>query len=94
MKRIISLILVVVLCLALSVSAFAAGSNQADAGCGCCLDCDGSCTGDCCAACEMEAGNASKPGTSPKTGSVALAALALTACTAGGISVVTGRKAK
>ncbi len=94
MKRIISLILVVVLCLALSVSAFAV--NSPNEGCGCCPDCDGSCTGDCCDACEMGAGNApgNKPGSSPKTGSVALAALAVTACTAGGISVLAGRKAK
>lgn len=33
-------------------------------------------------------------GNSPKTGSIALATLAITACTAGGISVVAGRKAK
>lgn len=30
----------------------------------------------------------------PKTGSVALAALAVTACTAGAVSIVTGNKSK
>ena len=39
-------------------------------------------------------GSAVNGGNSPKTGSIALATLAITACTAGGISVVAGRKAK
>lgn len=39
-------------------------------------------------------GGAVNGGNSPKTGSIALATLAITACTAGGISVVAGRKAK
>lgn len=86
MKRLISLLLVIVLCLALSVSAFA-NSPQYDV-CDCCDECTGTLDCDCgCATCIAVTG-------SPKTGSIALAALTITACTAGGISVLAARKAK
>lgn len=80
MKRIISLILVVILCLSLSVSAFAAISNPGGGSDG------GNTPGD---------GNDGGSGsTSPKTGSVAVVSLAAAACTAGGISIIAGSKAK
>jgi len=91
MKRVLSLVLVIVLCMALSVSAFAAYSDQGGitSSCDCCDDCTGAYPCPCgCTDCKYG------PSSSPKTGSLVLTALAITACTAGGISVLAGRKAK
>lgn len=82
MKRIVSLILVLILCLSLSVSVFAAEGilSPGNGGTG---------GGD-----NPGAGNDGGSTTSPKTGSFAVISLAAAACTAGGISVIAGSKAK
>jgi len=90
MKRILSLALVIVLCIALSISAFAAPSDQGGipSDCDCCNDCTNSYP------CPCDCTDCKYAPTSPGTGSVVLTALAITACTAGGISILAGRKAK
>lgn len=87
MKRILSLILVIILCLSLSVSVFAADNDINSPG-----HIPGGGTGD---GDNPGGGNDGGSGTtSPKTGCVALVSLAAAACTAGGISIITGSKAK